>query len=449
MAKTVVLVARSGSVTNEVREVARIEGVSPEKLRDRIASGRVVLLRNTRRYNVRVAAVGQGLSTKVNVNIGTSGTVIDLEMEKEKARIAVRYGADTVMDLSIGGPLDEIRRTLMKEVEPLPLGTVPTYQAWIEGVKRYNSVSMPSDWFIKIVEEHLRDGVDFMTIHAALSKELVEKVVRSKRVMPIISRGGALLAAWMLENKEENPYRQYWDYLLELFAEHDAVISIGDALRPGTIADQHDEFQVAELVEAARLVKSAREKGVQVIVEGPGHMTLDQVVADVRLMKRLTNGAPYYVLGPLVTDTAMGYDHIAAAIGGALAAAAGADFLCYLTPAEHLSLPSPEQVKEGLIAAKIAAHAADLVKLGPRAAKRDIELSLLRAKLRWSEMFRYAPDPEKAKKIYAQFGVGTEACNMCGQYCACLILSKYTSKRKEPDVKELLDRFTSENMVEM
>jgi len=442
MAKTVVLVARSGSVTDEMREVARVEGVSPEKLRDRIASGRVVLLRNTRRSSVRVAAVGEGLSTKVNVNIGTSGTVVDLEMEREKARIAVRYGADTVMDLSIGGPLDEIRRVLMREAEPLPLGTVPTYQAWVEGVKRYNGVSMPSDWFIRVVEKHLRDGVDFMTIHAALSKELVEKVVRSKRVMPIISRGGALLAAWMLENGEENPYRQYWDYLLELFAEHDAVISIGDALRPGTIADQHDEFQVAELVEAARLVRSARERGVQVIVEGPGHMTLDQVVADVRLMKSLTNGAPYYVLGPLVTDTAMGYDHIAAAIGGALAAAAGADFLCYLTPAEHLSLPSPEQVKEGLIAAKIAAHAADLVKLGPRAARKDIELSLLRAKLRWNEMFKYAPDPEKAKKIYTQFGTGTEACNMCGQYCACLILAKYTRNRRELSIEELLERFT-------
>ena len=435
-----VLIARSGSVTDEMREIARREGVSAEKLRDRIASGRVVLLRNTRRSGVRVAAVGEGLSTKVNVNIGTSGTVVDVDMEREKARIAVRYGADTVMDLSIGGPLDEIRRILIKESEPLPLGTVPTYQAWIEGVKRYGGVTMPSDWFIDVVEKHLRDGVDFMTIHAALTRDLVEKVVRSKRVMPIVSRGGALLAAWMLENQEENPYRKHWDYLLELFAEHDAVISIGDALRPGTIADQHNEFQVAELVEAARLVRSAREHGVQVIVEGPGHMTLDQVVADVKLMKSLTNGAPYYVLGPLVTDTAMGYDHIAAAIGGALAAAAGADFLCYLTPAEHLSLPSPEQVKEGLIAAKIAAHAADLVKLSPKAAKRDIELSILRAKLRWSEMFRYAFDEEKARKIYLQFGARTEACNMCGQYCACLILSKYTRKREEPSKEELIKR---------
>ncbi len=441
MPKTLVSIARNGSVSDEMREVAMREGLSVEKIRDRVASGRLVILRNTVHEGVRLTAVGEGVTTKVNVNIGTSGTVVDIEMEREKARIAVKYGSDAIMDLSIGGPLDEIRRIIMKESHPLPLGTVPSYQAWIEGVKKYNGISMPSDWFIKIVERHLRDGVDFMTIHATLTRELVEKVMKSERVMPIISRGGALIAAWMLENDEDNPFRKHWDYLLELFAEYDAVVSIGDALRPGTIADQHDAFQIAELVEAARLVRSAREKGIQVIVEGPGHMTLDQVVANVKLMKSLTDGAPYYVLGPLVTDIAMGYDHIAAAIGGALAAAAGADFLCYVTPAEHLSLPNPEQVKEGLIAAKIAAHAADIVKLGVKAVRRDIEVSMLRAELQWNSLFKLSFDPEKAKNIYSQFGVNTEACNMCGQYCACLIVNKYSANRPKPSLEALLKKF--------
>jgi len=436
------LQARSGSITEEIKEIAKIEGVAPEKLRTRIAEGRVVILRNLRRSDLKVVALGEGLSTKVNVNVGTSGTVIKPEMEREKARIAAEYGADAIMDLSIGGPLDEIRRMIMDAAPHLPLGTVPTYQAWIEGVKKYG-ISMPDDWFLKVVEKQLKDGVDFMTIHAALTKDMAKRVVKSSRVMPIVSRGGAFLTAWMLENDEENPYRKHWDYLLELFAEYDAVISIGDALRPGAIADQHDEFQVGELIEAARLVRSARERGVQTIVEGPGHMTLDQVVADIKFMKSLTGGAPYYVLGPLVTDVAMGYDHIAAAIGGAIAAAAGADFLCYLTPAEHLSLPNPEQVKEGLIAAKIAAHAGDLVKLGSKAARKDLELSLFRAKLRWDKMFSYAFDPEKAKSIYAQFGLQTQACNMCGQYCACLILEKYFKGRKEPSIDDLVKRYES------
>jgi len=370
-ADTIMNAAREGRITDEMRELAKLERLEPEKIRFLIAEGRVALLRNVRRSGrVRLVAVGEAMFSKVNANIGTSGTVVDVEAEREKARIAVKYGADTIMDLSMGGNLDEIRSMIMKEAEPLPLGTVPTYQAWVEGLRRYNGLNMPSDWFIKIVERQLRQGVDYMTIHAALTKKLVEKTTRSNRVIPITSRGGALLAAWMLETGEENPYQRHWSYLLELFAEYDAVISIGDSLRPGSIFDQHDELQVAELVEAARLVRSAREASVQVIVEGPGHMTLDQIAANVKLEKQLTGGAPYYVLGPLPTDAAMGYDHIASAIGGALALWAGADYLCYVTPAEHLSLPTPEQVKEGIIAAKIAAHVADLAKYGARAAQR-------------------------------------------------------------------------------
>ena len=444
MADTIMRAAARGAVTDEIAEIARQERLDPEKVRRLIAAGRVAVLRNLRRSGrVRLVAVGEQMFSKVNANIGTSGTVVDVEAEREKARIARRYGADTIMDLSMGGPLDEIRETVMREAEPLPIGTVPTYQAWVEGLRRYGGLGIPSDFFIEIVERQLRQGVDYMTIHAALSKQLAEKAVRSSRVIPITSRGGALLAAWMLENGEENPYRQHWDYLLELFAEHDAVISIGDSLRPGSIFDQHDELQVAELVEAARLVRSARKAYVQTIVEGPGHMTLDQIAANVRLEKQLTDGAPYYVLGPLPTDAAMAYDHIALAIGGALALWAGADYLCYVTPAEHLSLPTPEQVKQGVIAARIAAHVADLAKYGARAAARDARVSIARARLDWASMLKNAFDPEEAARIHAQYGIRTRACDMCGQYCACLVLGKHMKGRLEPSEEQLLERLGS------
>ena len=422
------LEARSGATPDEVREIARIEGVDPNKLRDRLCNGRVVIPRNLRRVRrVKLIGVGEGLSTKVNANIGTSTTVIDLDMEREKARTAVKYGADTIMDLSIGGNLAEIRRILLKESEPLPFGTVPTYQAYLEGVSI--SGSLPDeDLFLKTVEEHLKSGVDFMTIHAGLSRDLAEKAVKSNRIEPIVSRGGAMLAAWMLETGNENPYLKNWQYLLELFAEYDAVISLGDALRPGSIVDALDELQIAELIMNTRLLEEARKHGVQVMVEGPGHVPLNKVATDIRLMKSLTRNAPYYVLGPLVTDISLGYDHIASAIGAAIAAAEGADLICYLTPAEHLSLPTPEQVKEGIIAARIAAHAGDIVKLGERSLRKDLELSKHRARLNWSEMIRRALDPEKAEKIYSQFGERSKACNMCGNLCVFLILSRYLSK---------------------
>ena len=436
--------ARRGIVTEEIEEAAKRESVDPKKLAKLIATGRAIIVRNVKRLGkIRVVAVGEGLSTKVNVNVGTSGTVINIEMEKEKARIAVEYGSDTIMDLSTGGDLDAIRREIMRVAEPLPLGTVPTYQAWIEGVKKYGGIGMPSDWFIEIVERHLKDGVDFMTIHAGVTKDMAKKVVKSKRVAPIVSRGGAMLAAWMIENDEENPYLRHWDYLLELFKEYDATISIGDAMRPGALCDAHDEFQVQELINNARLARNAIEKGVQVMIEGPGHMALDRVVTDVKLMKSLSGGVPYYVLGPLVTDVAPGYDHIAAAIGAAIAAASGADLICYLTPAEHLSLPTPEQVKEGLIAAKIAAHAGDIVKLGPKAARWDVEMSIARAKLDWEKQLELALDKQRARSIYAQFRQSISSCTMCGQYCVFLILGKYLSERKEPSVEELLEKFLS------
>jgi phosphomethylpyrimidine synthase len=428
------------SVDEEVlKSVAELEGVDVEFLKRGILSGRIIVFGNVKRRFLKPIAIGEGLFTKVNVNIGTSGTVADLDMEVRKARVAVEYGADTVMDLSTGGNLDEIRRALLKASEPLPLGTVPTYQAWIEGVVKYG-VSIPSDYFISIVERQLRDGVDFMTIHAGLTKELAEKALKSLRLMPSVSRGGTMLMVWMLENNSENPYLKHWDYLLELFREYNAVISLGDALRPGTIFDAHDDLQIAELVNNAKLAKDAISKGVQVMIEGPGHMALDKIVADIKLEKSLSGGVPYYVLGPLVTDAAVGYDHIATAIGAAIAAAAGADLICYLTPSEHLSLPTVDQVKEGLIAAKIAAHAGDLVKLGPRAARRDAEISIARAKLDWNKQIKLAPDPQKALAMRMQFEGNLKSCTMCGQYCVFLLLEKYLRNRREPTLEELVSR---------
>jgi phosphomethylpyrimidine synthase len=435
-----VVEARSGSFVEELREVAEAEGVDYDRLRRGVAAGRVVVVRNVRRSKAKLVAVGEGLRTKVNVNVGTSGTVANPELEVEKVRVAVRYGTDTIMDLSTGGNLDEIRRRLIEVSEGTPFGTVPTYQAWIDGVTKFGGTNIPSDWFIQVVERHLKDGVDFMTIHAGITRELAVKALKSERIAPIVSRGGAMLAVWMVENGDENPYLKHWDYLLELFKEYGAVISLGDALRPGATADAHDELQVGELVNNSRLARDSAARGVQVMIEGPGHMTLDRIVADVKLMKSLSGGVPYYVLGPLVTDVALGYDHIAAAIGAAIAAAAGADLICYLTPSEHLGLPNVEQVREGLIAAKIAAHAGDLVKLGKRAAREDVEMSMRRANLDWDYQISRSYDPERALSIRAQFQQNLSSCTMCGQFCVFILLSRHLGNRRL-NIDRLLDRY--------
>ncbi|RLE89828.1 MAG: phosphomethylpyrimidine synthase [Thermoprotei archaeon] len=420
--------ARTGAVPEELRIIAREEGIPTERLRDRLASGKIVVLRNKKRGNVRIVGVGEGLRTKVNVNVGTSPSIVDLGMEVEKVRVAVEYGADSIMDLSTGGDLDNIRRKLLEESRPLPFGTVPIYQAYIEGVRTKRGLPDEDD-FIKILERHLEDGVDFMTIHAGITLELAKRALKSNRIEPIVSRGGSMLTVWMLENNNENPYYTNWNYILELFAEYDAVISLGDALRPGALVDALDHLQIGELIVNAKLLRRAREEGVQVMVEGPGHVPLDKIAIDVKLMKTLTDGAPYYVLGPIVTDTSIGYDHISAAIGAAIAAADGADLICYLTPAEHLSLPTPEQVREGLIAAKIAAHAGDIVKLGSRAVSRDIEISRYKTKLQWDKVISLSIDSKRAREIYEQYGVKVPACNMCGDLCVFLLLSKYLKKK--------------------
>jgi len=409
--------ARRGIITDEMRKVSQLEEIPVEKVRNRIAEGKIMLIRNQKMPSKRLVAIGKGLTTKINVNIGTSSEVIDVNMELEKVKVANRWG-DTLMDLSTGGDLDYIRREIIRASD-LPVGTVPVYQIFIESFKRKSGGAyFTEDELLNTIEKHLRDGVAFMTIHAGITKELAIRALKSNRIIPIVSRGGDMIAGWMIHNNSENPYRKNWDYILEMFKEYDAVISLGDALRPGATDDAHDEFQIGELLETSRLVKIALEKGVQVMVEGPGHVPLNEIALDVKLMKKLTGGVPYYVLGPLPIDIGAPYDHVASAIGAAIAAASGADLLCYLTPAEHLGLPNVKQVEEGAIAYRIAAHAGDVVKLGKKARKWDDEVSYYRGKLEWDKMISKLIYPERAYEVYTQFGKPkVKACTMCGGYC--------------------------------
>jgi len=423
--------ARNGIVTEEMKRISEIEKVSAEKIRRRIANGKIMLIRNIKNPSRKLVAIGKGLTTKVNVNIGTSSEVIDLQSELEKVKIANKWG-DTLMDLSTGGDLDEIREEIIKHSD-LPVGTVPVYQVFIESFKKKSGGAyFTEEDLLNAVEKHLKDGVAFMTIHAGITKELAIKALKSNRIIPIVSRGGDMIAGWMLHNKSENPYRKHWDYILEMFKEYDAVISLGDALRPGATGDAHDEFQISELIESARLVKSSLEKGVQVMVEGPGHVPLNEIAWDVKLMKKLTGGVPYYVLGPLPIDVGAPYDHIASAICAAISSASGADLLCYLTPAEHLSLPTVKQVEEGVIAYRIAAHAGDVVKLGKKARKWDDLVSYYRGKLDWDNMISNLIDPESAYNVYTQFGKPkVKACTMCGGYCPMMWAMEQVRKTEE------------------
>ncbi|MFP3347447.1 MAG: phosphomethylpyrimidine synthase ThiC [Sulfolobaceae archaeon] len=423
--------AKRGNITDEMKAISKLELISPEKVRRRIADGKIILIRNVKKPSKRLIAVGKGITTKINVNIGTSSEVVSVEMELEKVKIANKLG-DTLMDLSTGGDLDEIRRTIIQHSK-IPVGTVPIYQVFIESFKkRSGGAYFTEDDLLNTVEKQLRDGVAFMTIHAGITKDLAIRALKSRRMIPIVSRGGDMIAGWMIHNDSENPYRKNWNYILEMFKEYDATISLGDALRPGATADAHDEFQVSELIETSRLVKDAISKGVQVMVEGPGHMPLNEIVWDVKLMKKLTGGVPYYVLGPLPTDVAAPYDHIASAIGAGLAASAGADLLCYLTPAEHLSLPTVKQVEEGAIAYRIAAHVGDIVKLGKKARKWDDKVSTYRGRLEWDKMISQLIDPDNAYRVYTQFGKPkVKACTMCGGYCPMMWAMEQVKKVKE------------------
>ena len=430
MAKTQMEVARSGGITEEIREVAKLEEVPEDWLAQRVARGTVVVFKPPKPGS-RPVAVGEGLRVKVNVNVGTSLDLCNPNLELEKARLAVKYGADTVMDLSTAEPIAAVRRLLIEHLE-VPVGTVPIYEAAIRAVERGGSVvDMTVDDMFNAIEAHAKDGVSFMTIHAGVTKEVVEGLKLHPRLGGIVSRGGSFLAAWILHNNQENPLYANYDYLLELAKEYDFAISLGDGMRPGCQADAQDWAQLSEIMVLGSLVKRARKAGVQVIVEGPGHMPLDQIEANVKVTKKVTEGAPLYTLGPLVTDVAPGYDHIALAIGGAVAAAAGVDFLCAVYKSEHLGLPLPEDVKESVIATRIAAHAADIVRLGEKALRWDNEISKARARLDWEAQFKLAMEPEEARRIHERVPSKSGACSVCGKYCVYLVLARSLKRREE------------------
>lgn len=414
--------ARKGVITEEMRHAASSEGVDAEFIRKGIEDGVIVINRNKLHRSISGLAVGKGLRTKVNANIGSSQDKADIDEELKKLKVAIAAGADAVMDLSTGGDVSAIRKAVIKE-STVAIGTVPIYQAAHDARKKGKSfVELEPDEMFDSIEAHAEDGVDFITVHCGVTRNSVERIKKEGRIMGIVSRGGALTAEWMKFNKKENPLYEEYDRLLKIAKRYDMVLSLGDGLRPGCLADATDRGQVYELITLGELAKKAFEAGVQVMIEGPGHVPLDQIEANILLQKRLCNGAPFYVLGPLVTDIAPGYDHITSAIGGAIAASAGADFLCYVTPSEHLSLPTVNDVRDGVIASRIAAHAGDIAKKAKGAMEADIRLAKARKALDWSEQIRLSIDPERARAIRETSPPEDESvCTMCGSLCAIKI----------------------------
>lgn len=414
--------ARKGNITPEMEEVARKENIDIQILIKSIADGRAVIPSNVNRSS-SPCGIGENLSTKINANIGSSSKMEDIDLEVEKAMAAVEYGADAIMDLSTGPMLRDVRRAVLEAVD-VAVGTVPIYEAGVEAFRSSGSVvDMDEDDMFRAIENQARDGVDFMTVHSGITLETVERVQRSDRIMGIVSRGGAFLAAWIIHNQEENPLYSNYDYLLELAYEYDVTLSLGDGLRPGCLADASDIPQIQELLTLADLVTKARDADVQCMVEGPGHMPLDQIAANMKIQKSVCDGAPFYVLGPIVTDMAPGYDHISAAIGGAVAAMNGADFLCYVTPAEHLAIPGVEDVIEGVVASRIAAQAADAASKLPGAWKSELEMANARKSFDWDKQFEMAFDSRKPAEYRMQCPIDdSEMCTMCGEYCALRIL---------------------------
>ncbi|BDV41735.1 phosphomethylpyrimidine synthase [Geotalea uraniireducens] len=423
--------ARKGIITDKMKEAALAEGVEPEFIRAGIAAGRIIICHNIKHGNGRPLAVGTGLRTKVNANIGTSADDLDITKELEKARTAVKFGADAIMDLSTGGPVDEIRRAIIAETTAC-IGSVPLYQAALDAVRTKNKaiVDMTVDDIFEGIIKHAEDGVDFITVHCGVTRSTVERMKNEGRIMDVVSRGGAFTVEWMTYNQQENPLFEHFDRLLEITRAYDMTLSLGDGFRPGCLADATDRAQIHELIILGELTQRAQAAGVQVMIEGPGHVPLNQIEANILLQKRLCHGAPFYVLGPLVTDIAPGYDHITCAIGGAIAAAAGADFLCYVTPSEHLRLPTIEDVREGVIASKIAAHAADIAKGVKGAMDKDIVMAKCRKKLDWEGQFGQALDPEKARRLRSESGVADHgACTMCGEFCAYKVMDDAMEKQ--------------------
>lgn len=404
--------------------IAKEENLSLKVLREKIKEGTVVIPLNRNRKIKKPCAIGESLKVKVNVNLGSSWECEEIELELKKLDISIKYGADTVMDLSTGHKLKEIRKAIL-EMAPIPVGTVPIYEAAVESIKEKGDISyMTPQGILRIIEKQAKEGIDFFTIHCGLNKRTLETFLKQKkRILDIVSRGGAILLEWMSITGKENPLYEYFDEILEIAKAYRVVLSLGDSLRPGSIFDATDRAQVEELIILGELTQRAREKGVGVIIEGPGHMTLDQIEANILAEKKICQGAPFYVLGPLVTDIALGYDHIAGAIGAAYAAYCGADFLCYVTPAEHLRLPTLDDVKEGLIAFKIAAHAGNLARGDKQAYQKDKELSLARKKRDWEQQFKISFDPEKAKSYHSK-GKNKNVCTMCSKFCSIKIVDK-------------------------
>jgi len=422
--------AKQGTITDEVKAVAAMEGIAPENLASDIATGVTVIPINAN-HAIRPIGIGKGLKTKVNANIGTSKDKVSFDEEIEKLDVLVKYGADAVMDLSTGGPIKDLRRLLLKK-SPIAVGTVPIYEAAIFAAETYGTISkMTVDDLFNVIEGHAEEGVDFVTVHSGLTRRAVERLREDSRVLDIVSRGGSFLLEWMIYNDKENPLYEHYDRLLEIAKKYDLTLSLGDGLRPGCLEDATDRSQMEELLTIGELRDIALEAGVQVIVEGPGHVPLNQVEMNIKIQKEICKGAPFYVLGPLVTDIAMGYDHIAAAIGGAIAGAAGADFLCYVTPAEHIRLPNIEDVKTGLIASKIAAHAADIAKGVPGAMELDKKMARCRKNLDWNGQIGLSFNPEMVRGWRSEVPpTEQEVCSMCGEFCAIRTVERALKKKK-------------------
>jgi phosphomethylpyrimidine synthase len=427
--KTRIELAREGIITDEIKQVALDEGVEPEKLSQDVAEGFTVISRNAN-HDIKPLGIGRGLRTKINANIGTSRDRISLDEEMQKLDVLIEYGADAVMDLSTGGPIKDIRKLLLRK-SSIAVGTVPIYEAVAKTAEEKGSIAkMSVDDLFNIIESHAEEGVDFVTVHSGLTRKTIDILREDGRILDIVSRGGAFLVEWMIYNDQENPLYEHFDRLLELSKKYDLTLSLGDAARPGCLADATDRTQIDELTTLGEQQDRAVKEGVQVIIEGPGHVPLNQVELNIKMQKEICKGAPFYVLGPLVTDIGMGYDHISAAIGGAIAGAAGADFLCYVTPSEHIRLPNIEDVKEGVIASKIAAHAADIAKGVNGAMDIDIEMAKRRKALDWNGQIELSLNPERVKQWRSEVPpTESQVCSMCGEFCAIKTVEEALRKK--------------------
>jgi len=411
--------AKKGIITDEIKIAAEQENLSVKELMELIAKGEVIITKNKNNKNIKIVAIGNKTKTKINANIGTSEDICDIDLELKKLKICIEAGADTVMDLSTGGNLKEIREKIIQN-STIPVGTVPIYETIVNLARKRQSINkLVADDIFNVIEEQAQQGVDFITVHCGVNKKSVETLIAQGRLLDVVSRGGAFLTSYIIQTKKENPLFEQFDRLLEIAYKFDLTLSLGDGMRPGCIADATDKPQIQELITLGELAKRAYEKNVQVMIEGPGHIPINQIATNIQLEKRFCNNAPFYVLGPIVTDIAPGYDHITSAIGGALAAFYGANFLCYVTPAEHLKLPDINEVKEGIIASRIAAHAADIAKGIPFAVNWDNEMAKARKNLDWEKQINLAIDVEKAKELRQKATPSTkDVCTMCGEFCA-------------------------------